>query len=1022
MKLMWAAYPRRGIKRFMGRCLTLLVALLPVLAAAQQLALNYLTTKDGLGNMAISALAQEPGGALWIGTENGLFRHDGETIRSVDEGSPRSIFSIVFGADGALWVGSRTGLYHRKGGQFVAVPPAGDKAWSVRRGSAALAALPDGGVLAVGIEGKLWRVTANGELLRKELALPGTMVPSKPHALDVRSVLVARDGAWWFGCGDAVCRWHDLQLERWGRAEGVPQAEWLGLMEARDGSIWARSDRHIVRRASGALRFADETPQGLPKGTGYDWLPMSEDQAGRVLTSGDDGVFRWDAGHWRHFGGGNGLTEDGIRAVLPDRDGDVWLGTVGHGLAHWRGYANWSSWSVRQGLPSDAVWSVADDGAGRVWIGTGRGVVSMESSGQQLVREASAVTGQVGHMAADGRGGMWLATFDGAVYHGRTGAPWRLMSGGEKVEVGSMLAVDGVLWIASVQGLFSAPLDGSRPLRRHHELDALVTGVDLRINAVCQAAGSGVIWLGTGSGLLQFDPQRGFVRPQIKGLGASKGVVYLACGAGRVWMRTAIDRQLLRVDIAHTSGLRAELVQSPQINKRQFFSMLEDSRGWLWITTDAGVVRWNGNDWRRFDESNGLAWNDCNQGALAEDAKGSIWVGTSRGVTRIGDPERMKASSPLVLTLSAGTLGHVDLVPGRRMEIPWSTQPLELRWEVPFFTNRQAQHTLYRLRGLDDDWTDIARSDLRYVGLGPGSYSLELVAMNSDLEQRSQPLVLDFEIAPPWWRSTPARAVALAAVLLLIYTGYRTRVRRLMQHQSVLEAQVEERTRDIIERKQLAESLEESQLLLRQLAARNEDAREDERRSLKREIHDELGQHLSALRMGISVVDIQLGRINSPLQEKTHGLIGVVDSTIKVVRHIVTALRPSALELGIVSALEWLAQECSKRTGIQCELCIFAGDLDMGDKHATAVFRIVQESLTNIVRHAQATHVKISLEQKEDHYFLEVRDNGVGFDPARRKETSFGLVSIRERALMLGGKVDISSVPGRTVVRVSFPV
>jgi signal transduction histidine kinase len=228
--------------------------------------------------------------------------------------------------------------------------------------------------------------------------------------------------------------------------------------------------------------------------------------------------------------------------------------------------------------------------------------------------------------------------------------------------------------------------------------------------------------------------------------------------------------------------------------------------------------------------------------------------------------------------------------------------------------------------------------------------------------------------------------------------------------------------RDISERQRMALRLEESRLLLRQLAARNEEAREDERRRLKREIHDELGQYLSALRLGISVVDIQLGKKRSPLRANTSRLIGVIDTTIKVVRDVVVALRPSALDMGIVSALEWLVAEYFDHTGISCELHIPDDDLDMDDKRATAVFRISQESLTNIARHAQATQVAISLEEMEGSYRLEVRDNGQGFDPSVRKEESFGLVGIQERALMLGGKVGISSVPGKTTIRVQFPV
>lgn len=1010
MNMRWAAGLSRRIKRFVGCCCVLL-GLLPALVLAQQLSLRYHTAADGLGNLGVNALAQEPGGALWIGTESGLYRHDGETIRRADGGPEQIIYSMAFGADGALWVASQAGLYRRSGsgGGFVAVP-AHDGAWKLRWGQT-LAALPDGGVLVIGVDGMLWRVTANGEDARSEPALPATLVPTEPHALDVRSILVARDGAWWFGCGGALCRWHENRLERWTEADGVPRGEWLSLLEAKDGSIWVRSDHHVVRRTAGATRFSNVTPEGLSRAAPRRWLPLREDREGRVLTTGDGGVFRWQAGRWQHFGERNGLAEERIHALLQDRDGDVWLGTSGHGLAQWRGYASWSSWTRHQGLPSDEVWSIADDGAGRVWIGTERGVVSMEHGGTKLAR-----TGQAGGMVADGRGGMWLYAFGGKLFHRTRAAPWLLMTGSDRFRVNKLLAVDGELWIATDHGLFTTPLDGSGPLRRRDELDhVVVADGDRYIITACREADSGIIWVGTGGALLRFDPARGFVRPPVEGLAPNGGVVYLACGAGRVWLRTAIGQQLMRIDLARPGALRAVPVQPAVLNGRRILSLLEDRRGWLWAGTDAGVVMWNGKDWRRFDESNGLVWNDCDQNALAEDAQGAIWVGTSRGVTRIDNPDRLGRVPPLTPKLTEARLGNVDLEQGRRVEIPWSTQPLEVRWEVPLFTNRQAQHIRYRLRGRDDDWTDITRSDLRYAGLGAGSYSLELVAVNDDLGQSSQPLVLDFEIAPQWWQSLPVIAAALTLLLLLGYAGYRVRIRRLVRRQAELEEQVHER-------KRMAQRLEESQQLLRQLAARNEDARENERRSLKREIHDELGQYLLALRLGISIVDLQLEENHSPLREKTQRLIAVVDTTIKVVRDVVAALRPSALDLGIESALEWLVGEYSERTGIQCELQVPEDDLDMDDKRVTAVFRIVQESLTNVARHAQATWVKISLEQKEGQYLLEVQDNGQGFDPSIHKEKSFGLVSMQERALMLGGEVEISSVPGRTEIRVHFPV
>ena len=228
--------------------------------------------------------------------------------------------------------------------------------------------------------------------------------------------------------------------------------------------------------------------------------------------------------------------------------------------------------------------------------------------------------------------------------------------------------------------------------------------------------------------------------------------------------------------------------------------------------------------------------------------------------------------------------------------------------------------------------------------------------------------------------------------------------------------------RNVTALREAARRLKESQSLLRRLVARNEAVLEEERRRLRREIHDELGQYLSALRMGVSVIGLQFGEQNPALNEKTQNLVKLVDSTIKVVRNVVSSLRPVALDMGIQSALEWLVEEFIARTRIPCTLRVYDGNVSLDEKRATEIFRIVQESLTNISRHADATEVEVMLERDSEQYLLSVRDNGVGFDPAVRKDKSFGLIGIRERALMLGGEVNIASAPEQgTVITVRFP-
>lgn len=228
--------------------------------------------------------------------------------------------------------------------------------------------------------------------------------------------------------------------------------------------------------------------------------------------------------------------------------------------------------------------------------------------------------------------------------------------------------------------------------------------------------------------------------------------------------------------------------------------------------------------------------------------------------------------------------------------------------------------------------------------------------------------------------------------------------------------------RDITALQETERRLEKSEALLRQLAARQETAREDERKRIARELHDEMGQYLSALRLDISVLRMHYGEGNPLLLPKLQRMMDLVDNTIKVVREVVSSLRPAALDMGLVSALEWLAEEFSRRTRIQCELRVDDEGIEFDEDRAIVVFRIVQESLTNVSRHAEASWVLISLRLAENYFVLSIADNGKGFDPTHRKEKAFGLIGIEERAIMLGGKLNICSAPGGgTSIFVSLP-
>jgi PAS domain S-box-containing protein len=227
---------------------------------------------------------------------------------------------------------------------------------------------------------------------------------------------------------------------------------------------------------------------------------------------------------------------------------------------------------------------------------------------------------------------------------------------------------------------------------------------------------------------------------------------------------------------------------------------------------------------------------------------------------------------------------------------------------------------------------------------------------------------------------------------------------------------------DISARKAMEQELIESRGRLRELAAHHDAVREEERKRIALEIHDELGQLLTALKMDISLLRMQFGA-DAELGRRTGDMRELVEKTIGVVRQVASNLRPAALNLGIVAALEWLVEDFGQRTGIAYELNLSGGEIHLDDTRATAVFRIVQESLTNVMRHAGAASVAVSLKRDGDALLLEVRDDGRGFDQdAVRHGPSFGLLGIRERVRVLGGSLSIEAAVGKgTMVSIHIP-
>jgi signal transduction histidine kinase len=228
---------------------------------------------------------------------------------------------------------------------------------------------------------------------------------------------------------------------------------------------------------------------------------------------------------------------------------------------------------------------------------------------------------------------------------------------------------------------------------------------------------------------------------------------------------------------------------------------------------------------------------------------------------------------------------------------------------------------------------------------------------------------------------------------------------------------------EIEDRKQAEKALYRSFEQLRALTARLQSVREEERARMAREIHDELGQPLTAIKIELSSLVNDLSpEQQQPLRKES--IMRLIDETIQTVRRISTELRPGVLDdLGLVAAVDWAAHEFEVRTGTRCHVCLPGGDLSLDPEHATALFRILQETLTNVARHASATTVTVRLADENGDVCLEVGDNGTGIGPEQLSAAnSLGILGMRERALLLGGELAIHGVPGKgTTVQVRIP-
>jgi len=229
---------------------------------------------------------------------------------------------------------------------------------------------------------------------------------------------------------------------------------------------------------------------------------------------------------------------------------------------------------------------------------------------------------------------------------------------------------------------------------------------------------------------------------------------------------------------------------------------------------------------------------------------------------------------------------------------------------------------------------------------------------------------------------------------------------------------------DISDRKKAEQELDESYKAIRKLTRHLQNIREQERTHIAREIHDELGQQLTVLKMDVSWLNKKVASSDEMIKQKMKSLLSMLDDTVRSVRRISSELRPSLLDdLGLTAAMEWQLTEFEKRSGIHTRFINSGDEVLLPEAVKTALFRIFQESLTNVARHSQAKNISVSFIEADDHLVLSIQDDGKGFDKQQvADKKTLGILGMKERTFMIDGTYEIVSAPGKgTVVTVKIP-
>jgi signal transduction histidine kinase/ligand-binding sensor domain-containing protein len=946
-------------------------------------------TEEGLPQNSVTAILQDHSGYLWIGTFGGLARFDGERFTVFDSANTpgfgsNEIFSLYESRSGTMWIGSVDGgLIRLRNGVATT--------YSERDG------LPNRLVTSIrgDAEGTIWINTAEGGLARFAGGRLETVRAYGGKTVQ-EFLLQARDGSMWFRRGQDVLRF---------AADGsvstlhsrMPTV--FLVHQARDGSVWIalRDQYRMVRYYKGAFSDAPLPPLGRRKVTGELLLysfAMTEDADGELLLRTPAGLSRIVNGAISPPQplplGGNAGELLKVRSLLVDREGNIWLGTIGTGLIRLR-RAPLMAYGKDEGLSDANFSSVFQDREGRIWLG-GDSLYWFDGQGFHKVPNVADVLA----IAQSRDGDLWFGGYAG-LYRMRSGVLSHFKVNAPAVKV-IFQDREGTLWI----GALTEDRPGGLYRFRDGRLKQVPGIADVR--AIIEDRDGG-LWLGGLAGLRYMRGNQIASYGRREGLSSNSVYDIHQDSTGTLWIATyggGLNR--------FRNGRFKALTTQDGLPDNLLLGMLEDGEGNLWLVSNQCIFRLSRKELNDFADgktsflypvtygaAEGMRSTESNGGNPGgwKASDGRIWFPTLRGVVAIDPGAGNRLPPPVVLEEASAS--QFALAPGGNTSAPPGNNTFDFRFTALSYSAPDKLHFKYRLEPFDKDWVNAGtRRTAHYTNMDPGSYFFHVAAVNNYGIWSRQDAGVRFVLLPHFYQTDWFRVLCAGLFLALLWAAWRLRLRQLHhQFEISIEARVAERTR------------------------------------IARDFHDTLLQSFHGVLLRLQTVSQLMGERPKEAQEKLESTIERAADAITEGREAVQGLRTSIVEgndlaVSLDTLSEDLASDPANHDPPACRVTVEGEPCELHPILRDDIYRTAAEALRNAFRHARARQIEVEIRYDNKQFRLRVRDDGKGIDPAvlsrMAREGHYGLGGMRERAQLAGGNLTIwSEVNAGTEVELCVP-